>query len=82
METALIGREDVMNSEFIVPAIPVLEICPFSITTLGLNSHPLPSPEDADRVLNPSILSDFIAGVRLELVVSRCSWMLIEGYWL
>ncbi len=79
-ETAFIGLEDVRKSELMLPAIPEVTISPFSTTTLGLKSQPLPSPEAAESVLNPSILSDFMAGVRLEFVVSRCSWMLIKGF--
>ena len=79
-ESAFIGLEDVRKSELMVPAIPEVIICPFSTTTLGLKSQPLPSADAAESVLNPSTRSDLMEGVRLELVVSRCSWMLIEGF--
>ena len=79
-ETAFIGLEDVRKSELMLPAIPEVIICPFSMITLGLKSQPLASPEAAESVLNPSILSDLMAGVKLELVVARCSWMLILGF--
>ena len=49
------------------------------MTVLGLNDQPFDVPEEDDRVLKPSSLTEFIIGVRLELTVSRWTCILTDG---
>ena len=49
------------------------------MTVLGLKDQPLEIPEEAERVLKPSSLTEFIMGVRLAFTVSRWTCILTEG---